>query len=309
MIAVSVVIPTFRRPDALLRAARSVLAQTDVRASIELVIVDNDPAGSAAHAIQAAGAEAVLPVRGVHEPRAGVANARNAGWAAAQGGIIVFLDDDEEAAPGWLAAILAARESLEAPVVFGRVVAALPDPSVPHAGFLSGFFARELGPAPTLLDAYYGCGNCLIDRAALGISAPPFDAWANDRGGEDDMLFDPLKRAGVRFGWEPRALVYEHVGQERATLAYVLRRSFAFGQSPSQTCAAAKPPDVLGVGFWMGVGLAQMALYGAGALGLWLARRPGWPRLLGRAAQGAGKVWWFAAPRLYGGAAAPRAAG
>ena len=57
----------------------------------------------------------------VHEPAAGVANARNAGMTQATGGLIAFLDDDEEASPGWLAALIEAQRRFDADVVFGPV--------------------------------------------------------------------------------------------------------------------------------------------------------------------------------------------
>ena len=79
---ISVVIPTFRRPESLRRAIASVLAQTGLDRSVELVVVDNDPDGSAALAVR--GVQGVSPVSVVYvrtvEP--GVANARNAGVAA-----------------------------------------------------------------------------------------------------------------------------------------------------------------------------------------------------------------------------------
>ncbi|RIJ43461.1 glycosyltransferase, partial [Maribellus luteus] len=56
---------------------------------------------------------------GLHEPEPGVANARNAALAVAKGAMIAFLDDDEEAPPGWLAALIAAQARLGADAVFG----------------------------------------------------------------------------------------------------------------------------------------------------------------------------------------------
>src|SRR5262245_30198167 len=96
---VSIVIPTFRRPERALVAARSALAQV-CDAAFEVVLVDNDPAGSALEPLRALGDRRVTVI---HEPRAGVANARNSGLAAARGEMIAFLDDDETAPEHWLA--------------------------------------------------------------------------------------------------------------------------------------------------------------------------------------------------------------
>jgi glycosyltransferase involved in cell wall biosynthesis len=96
--SVSVIIPTFQRPQRAVDAAHSALAQT-CSASFEVVLVDNDPAGSALDALRAI-ADPRLVV--VHEPLAGVANARNAGLRAARSELIAFLDD-EIAPASWLA--------------------------------------------------------------------------------------------------------------------------------------------------------------------------------------------------------------
>lgn len=290
----SVVIPTFQRPDQLLEAVRSVFAQTGMDGvPFEIVVVDNCPNHSAADAMARLKAESPVPFEGLSEPRPGVANARNAALGVAKAPIIAFIDDDEIAAPDWLSELLAAHERLQAPIVFGRVVARLPDPDHPHAAFLNAFFSRDAGQEERLLDDFYGCGNCLIDRASLGLPTAPFDPRANEIGGEDDYLFAPLMRAGTPFGWAPNASVWEVVPASRATLGYILRRSFAYGQSPSQACAAAKPTDILGVAFWMAVGAAQFFGFGAAAAGAWVVRAPQRLSFLDRAVKGLGKVFWM----------------
>jgi hypothetical protein len=97
--------------------------------------------------------------------------------------------------------------------------------------------------------------------------------------------------------------VVEHAPPERATMAYALRRAFAYGQSPCQ--AAVQRRDLLGLLFWMGVGAGQTAVYGAAAALLWLLRHPGRAGMLDRTARGVGKLLWMQRfePRFYGRAA------
>lgn len=89
--SVSIVIPTHKRPQLLPRAIDSVLAQTFTE--FEVIIVDDDPAGSAEPIVRAYTDARVryLKNEGVH----GGSAARNAGIRAARAEYIAFLDDDD----------------------------------------------------------------------------------------------------------------------------------------------------------------------------------------------------------------------
>jgi len=288
---VSVVIPTQRRPDGLARAARSVFRQRGVgRACLELVIVDNDEAPSAAPVAASLRAEAPFPVVYAHEPAPGVANARNAGVTAARGALIAFLDDDEEASEGWLAALIEAQARFDADAVFGPVQARTPDDVGPHRSYLEAFFSR-VGPAEAGVVAQaYGCGDSLVRRAALPDPTRPFNPARNETGGEDDLLFEAMRSRGARFAWAPGALVFEDPAPARLTLGYTFARAFAYGQGASCRCATADPPRWGGVLRWMAIGLAQALVYGLAAAAAWMLRAPDRAFVVDRAVRGLGKV-------------------
>ncbi len=287
---VSIIIPTQRRPAGLAVAAGSALAQTGVDpALVELIIADNDAVPSAQAFVQGLAASAPFPVAYLHVPEPGVANVRNAALAKARGEWIAFLDDDQEAPSGWLAALLEAQADFDADVVFGPVLARAPNAAPAYRAYLEHFFSRP-GPHPAgLLDTYYGCGDSLIRRSAMG--EQPFAAERNHIGGEDDLLFGRMQAAGVRFAWAPDAWVHEDPAPQRQTLGYALARAFAYGQGPSEHCSVQK--DRLGVARWMLIGVGQAAVYGLQAGLLWLMRSPRWPAVLDRAARGLGKTLWF----------------
>lgn len=291
---VSLIIPTQRRRDGLITAALSTFRQVGVDLNeLELIIVDNDQVDSARATVRALADEAPFPVTYVHEPDPGVANARNAAMARAKGDLIAFLDDDEEAPEGWLAALLAAMARHQADVVFGPVRGRAPETIVAHRDYLERFFSRE-GPAEAgLLDHYYGCGCSLLRRAALPDPKAPFSAIRNHIGGEDDLLFGQMRREGAKFAWEPAGWVWEDPVPARLTLGYTIRRAFAYGQGPASACAAASPPDRLGVAGWMAQGLIQAAVFGALAGFKWLIRAPDFAATLDRAARGLGKTLWW----------------
>lgn len=297
---VAVVVPTLRRPEGLAEALASLMAQQGVADRLgEIVVVDNDREPSA-RAVAERFQGRSFPVIYVHEPTVGVASARNTGLAATDAELIAFLDDDEIASPGWLAALLASQSSTGADVVFGPIRGRAPGAAADVRPYLEAFFGRAGPDADALIDHPFGCGNSLMVRATALPGPAPFEARWDQSGGEDDALFAALSARGGRYGWSAAAWVDEVAPAHRANLAYTLSRAFAYGQSPAQAAWARR--DVAGVVKWMAVGAVQLAGWGLIALPLTLLRRPGRARALDRAARGLGKILWMPGlePRFYG---------
>lgn len=289
--SVSVIIPTFRRPEGLDRAMASVLIQTALSDTpVSLVVCDNSPEASARAQVAGLAAIAPIAITYVHEPRTGVANARNAAVDASEAEFIAFLDDDEEAPAGWLAALLDTRARFGADVVFGPVSARLQDRNATYPAYFETFFSRT-GPAQSQrLDACYGCGNSLIRRSVMPKSKP-FCTDHNEMGGEDDKLFGDLYRQGRVMAWSAEALVFEDVPPSRSTLNYTLRRAFAYGQGPSFWAALSHKP--LTCAAWMAQGVVQGILFSLiGGILYLIGSRQSAPRL-DKAMRGFGKVIWF----------------
>ncbi len=301
MTDLAVLIPTMRRPQELTRALRSVFAQVGVGDRLtEIVVVDNDPTGSAASVVVDLGGESPCPLIYHHEPRPGVATARNAGLSRTIAPLIAFLDDDEAAEPEWLARLISAQAALGADVVFGPIHGRVPPDTGWASPYLERFFGRE-GPGNTrLIDHAYGCGNSLMVRATALPGPTPFDPAADRSGGEDDALFQALEARGGRFGWAADAWVDEFAPPHRATMGYALARAFAYGQSPSQLAARDGKP--LAIVRWMLVGVAQTVVWGLAALALTLIGAPARAQMMDRTARGLGKVFWFKGlePQFYG---------
>lgn len=294
MRGLSVLIPTFRRPEGVLRAVRSVFAQAATET--EIVVVDNAPEHSARHAIETLAREAPCAFVWSHERRAGVAHARNAALALATGELIAWLDDDQEAPRGWLGALARTQRETGADAVFGPVVARA---AGPHAAYFEALYARS-GPAESgLCEAPFGMGNSLVRRAALGEA--PFDVRANETGGEDDRFFAALAARGGRFAWCAEGGVTEHVDPARLNLRHALKRAFAYGQGPCETAYDQRSYATLAR--HMSVGAAQGAVFGAAAAGAWAFKRGSALSLADRAARGFGKVLWFRPQKFYGAAA------
>lgn len=298
---IAVIIPTLRRPDSLERALLSVFAQHGVAGRLrEIVVADNDPLATARPVVERLAAQAPVPLLWRHAPSPGVATARNTGLAATTAPLIAFLDDDEAASPGWLAALLDAQSETGAAVVFGPIRGRVPDTTGWTRAYLERFFGR-VGPATTgLIADPYGCGNSLMVRDQALPGDAPFSVQADQTGGEDDILFAALAAHGGRFGWAADAWVDEFAPPHRATLRYALARAFSYGQGPSQTAAAARDP--LGVARWMLIGAGQAVVWGAVTLVAFALVRPDRADCLDRAVRGVGKVFWMKdlEPRFYG---------
>lgn len=295
---VSIIVPTMRRPDSLERALRSLFIQTAPMASI--VVVDNDPAGTAANTVSRLASDSPCPLVYRHEPRPGVATARNTGLSMTDAPLIAFLDDDEAASPGWLAALLTGLDQTGADAVFGPISGRVPDDTGWATPYLEAFFGRA-GPARTQrIHHAWGCGNSLMVRASALPGAAPFDAAADQSGGEDDALFAALAARGGTFGWAADAWVEEFAPPHRATMRYALSRAFAYGQGPSQT--AAKAGRWAGVARWMLIGAVQTAVFGLAALALTVITHPARAGMMDRTARGLGKIFWMKGfePQFYG---------
>lgn len=285
--SVCVIIPTFRRPQGLETAMRSIVAQTGIEA-LSLIVCDNSPEASARAQVEAF--KAPFPVIYIHEPKTGVANARNSAVSACEADFIAFLDDDEEAPAGWLSRLIATQQRFDADVVFGPVTARLPENTRHNRPYYEHFFSR-FGPAQSeILPHYYGCGNSLLKTAAL-TSKTPFSTLQNEMGGEDDILFTAMKAEGRIMAWAVDAPVFEDVPPARASLAYTLKRGFAYGQGPSHSSGV--NGRYLACAGWMAQGLAQAGIFGAVSVCLFAIRHPRRAFFLDKAARGLGKTLWF----------------
>jgi GT2 family glycosyltransferase len=103
--AVSVVIPTLAADSALLECLASLHAQT--YGDFEVIVVDNSGRG----ATRALGVPAMPRVRVIENTvNVGFGTAINQGWKASATPFIATLNDDAQAEPGWLAAMVQAAE-------------------------------------------------------------------------------------------------------------------------------------------------------------------------------------------------------
>ena len=301
---VTVVIPTLNRPDSLHRAVESLFWQSIRHDGFKVLIVDNSQDASARFAFDALETRAPqnINLSYLHAPSPGVANARNAAMDALETRLVAFLDDDQTAPIHWLEGLLKAHEDFGAAVTFGPVQTVLPDDVTAHRDYFEAFFAREPDLKNGYIDKPYGCGNCLLDTDQITWPKPWFDTAMNEVGGEDDLLFAKVSKAGGRFAWAAQAPAYEHPLRQRISLGYTLRRAMAYGQGPCTLALKATPPRYDRLLLWVGIGGGKTLLHGLAYLGLLAIRHPDRAFQLDKAARGLGKILFWKSFRFYGNA-------
>jgi succinoglycan biosynthesis protein ExoM len=296
MIETSVVIPSFRRPLGLERAITSVLAQAGIEAPLEIIIVDNDAERSAEAVVASLARGSTVPIRYVAEPRPGISHARNTGVAAATGRYLAFIDDDLQAEPGWLAALLWTVRKFGADAAVGPVYPLFPANAAVHPYCRKVYTRDARAPSGTAL-RLWSIANSIFVRERCFAAAAPFDPRLGLTGGEDTVFLRQLTRSGRRLLWCAEAVARETVPAERLDPHYLLRRMFRGAQTTTYVCTAVRPMELGRAARLMAVGCAQFALWGPAALVLRLCNHAAWLPVAAKAAAGLGKVLWH--PRLH----------
>lgn len=237
---VTVCIATFKRPQLLRALLESLRAQQlPPQVSVRIVVLDNDMLASAREVVEEFQRAAAPPIVYDIEPVQNIALARNRALRHAGGDFVAFIDDDEQAAPDWLAHLLDAALRYNAEVVFGPVIPILPD-DAPKWVRRGRFFERKRSPTGTRR-RHGGTGNTLVSMNVLLSSGLTFDPAFGLTGGEDTHLFARLGAHGARMIWCEEALVSECVPPQRMTVSWLVRRAFRSGQTFGRIYVSQKP--------------------------------------------------------------------
>lgn len=269
-----VVCTTFSRPQALL-ACLSSLDALDGRPA-EILLIDNR---QRVDRREYAAIGAFSGVRILHEPRYGLAAARNCGLAAATGEVVAFTDDDVIVDPMWLRAIGSRlRAHPDEAGVCGLVLPRNLETSaqVRLETYRGGFgprglqaFAHRLERLPSRIplrmprvsavDAsgltvrtfplyqvgQYGVGANMAFRAAVLREAGGFDARLGAGtpacGGEDIELFVRLVWSGACLSFEPAAIVFHEHRRSESALATQMRQ-YGIGFTAALTALVVTQP-------------------------------------------------------------------
>jgi len=248
-------IPTFRRPRQLAETLASLIGQIgDVRFAV--VVVEN-------HAQRCEGKEVADAVFSsgalngvcVVETNQGNCFAINRAFATGlanypEAEYLLMIDDDEVAAPSWLAEMVRAARQTGADIVGGPVLRHFDGPAdrsmrmhplFNSPGFPSGF-------VPSL----YGSGNCLIARHVFdALEEPEFDLRFNFLGGGDMDFFSRCRQRGFKSYWNSHAVAVESVPAQRLAMHWMFRRALTTGVI-NYTIDRKRHPHAVGyAGLWV----------------------------------------------------------
>jgi glycosyltransferase involved in cell wall biosynthesis len=218
----SVVLPTYNRPDSLARCLRSLASQSADPSLWELVVV-NDGGVDVNETVHAN--DPGVPVAIVNQGNTGPAGARNRGVENANGRLVAFIDDDCLAEPEWIEKMMAAAAPGE--LIGGKVT-----------NLLSGNVCSEA--SQTLIDHLYesfeGTGDMFFTSNNICMHSDDFrrlggfDSSFRTSAGEDREFCVRAAQAGIRLRHVPDVRIGHAHDLNPVTF---LRMHFKYGRAAS----------------------------------------------------------------------------
>ena len=208
MSLVSTIIPVYNRPQMVVRAVESVLAQT--YRPIEVIVVDDgstDQTGDVLDDLAAEHAE----VQVIHKENEGQGAARETGRQAAEGDFIQYLDsDDRLLPPKFELQVQELRQNPDCGICYGktRFYRQGEDPS-DEAWKRTGERIEKLFPS-MLVERWWGTSTPLYTRAVTDEAGP----WSNVRNSQDWEYDCRIATKDVKLAYVPKFVSEEfaHAG-------------------------------------------------------------------------------------------------
>lgn len=295
---VLVAVATRQRPEMLSRLLDSLAALEAVPGvHAEFLVVENGPKGESEDILRRwATALDGAKLRYVHEPKIGIPFARNrAAQAAIESGadLLAFIDDDELAAPDWLARLIAGYRRSGARLIGGPVLAAPPPDGLDWIGRMvyvgaAARYVRKAQKAAQRAGEKDGTrvtvttGNWLGEVSLFSEDNIWFDETMKFTGGSDSRFFWDVTARGIQTAWVADAIAYEMIPKERLSLSYQYQRGRAQSNTHFLRKLEVSKTAILGlfisipVRFIFVLGMAASLPFNRGARLLDIARSLGW---------------------------------
>ena len=250
-VTLDVVVPTYNRSGLLRKTIESLLrAPVPERLSVTLIIVDNNSPDDTETVVRELSTTASLPITYVRERKQGLSHARNGGIAAGHGGLVGFIDDDEEIDASWYAVV--AREFTDPSVDFiGGPY--LPNWVTPVPDWLPPGYHAAIGAIPpkprSLFGESFGAnlmgGNAVIRRHVferVGTYSPKLGRSNKGLLSEEDAEFyRRMAKAGLKGVYVPDLAIFHYIAPDRLTRQY--HRRWVLWRAVSQGVLDRETPE------------------------------------------------------------------
>jgi glycosyltransferase involved in cell wall biosynthesis len=211
---VSIVIPAYNAEGTVGLAVSAALAQGCP--DCEVVVADDGSTDGTAYAIRR------YPIKYVRQDNKGPAAARNLGWRASSGEVVIFTDSDCVPQPGWTRALVTGFRDDRVGAVTGSYGIANPDDVLPRL-IHEEIKDRHFKYGDTV--KFFGSYNVAIRRSVLEETGG-FDEGYRRASGEDNDLSYRIIKAGYKIAFSPDALVSHY---HTTGLAKYLKEQYTHG--------------------------------------------------------------------------------
>lgn len=227
-------VATFQRPAMLVDLLDSLAAQ-ECDHHFDVVVVDNDPEGSAENYVSEYIKGSSLSIHYRQERRPGIAAARNSILDFSTSyDTLLLIDDDETADPQWVVRSIEGLHATGATMVHGDVRYIYPQ-GTPRWITEGGFFIALTLPRESELP-FAATNNLAIDLVSMRrLGDFSFDDQLGLAGGSDLLFTGTVRAAGGVIRWWPDALVTEVVPASRANRRWVVTRAIRSGESQANS--------------------------------------------------------------------------
>lgn len=231
---IAVVAITYKRPDGLRKLLRGLMRQDLAGTPVEeinIVIVDNDPQGSASAVLAEFRSSGRIRITGLNEKRPGIPFARNRGMFHAIEGndYFAFIDDDEYPSQTWLRNLLAVAIDLYGDCVLGPVTPVFPEDTPRWIRNSRVFEGWKHPDRAQIFEA--ATNNVLVRSAFVRKHRIDFDERMQASGGSDYRFFRQCVAAGMVIHWSAAAEVFEDIPRSRTTVRWMAQRQIRLGNT------------------------------------------------------------------------------
>jgi len=191
--------------------------------NVRIIVVENDKEEVSEGIIEEFSSVTKFKLDYYLEPRQGIVYARNRSIKeAGDCDFCCFTDDDQIVSTDWLAELLKCQHEFNSDGVAG--------PTKPYFTgkvpmYIQNFHQPKTYQYGTIVDsAFTGC--LLISKKYLDMLDGPFEIRLNFSGGEDSFLTKQITELGGVIRYNPDAIAFEIIPEDRVTVGFVIRRTF-----------------------------------------------------------------------------------